>query len=123
MISRFFQAVESVLAMKEKFLRAFASDTTDIQETKLLERIKDLKLKTILPTKMRFLLNVHANSNQLGEMVQEIFICVGELVEAKVDVIESVGKFVERKIEYLSGLTGPGLSIQTIIELVRLRTI
>ena len=80
-------------------------------------------MKTILPTKMRFLLNVHANSNQLGAIVQEIFICVGELVEAKVDVIESVGKFVERKIEYLSGLTGPGLSIQTIIEAVRSGTL
>jgi len=123
MISRFFQAVESVLAMKEQFLRAFATDTTDIQETKLLERIKDLKLNTILPAKMRFLLNVHANSDLLGHMVQEIFQCVGELVEAKVDVIESVGKFVESKIEYLSGLTGPGLSIQTIIEAVRTGTL
>ena len=44
-------------------------------------------------------------------------------MEAKVDVIESVGKFVERKIEYLSGLTGPGLSIQTIIEAVRTGTL
>ena len=94
-------------------------DTTDIRETKLLEKIQELKLKTILPAKMRFLLNVHANSDQLGEMVQHIFQCVGELIEAKVDVIETVGKFVEKKIEFLSGLTGPRFSIQTIIEAVR----
>ena len=123
MISRFFQAVESVLAMKDKFLRSFSSDPADIQETRLLERIKDLKLKVILPTKMRFLLNVHGNSDELGEMVEEIFTCVGELVDAKVDVIESVGEFVEQKIEYLSGLTGPGLSITTLLEAVRTGTL
>ena len=123
MISRFFKAVESVLAMKDQFLRSFSSDPADIQETRLLERIKDLKLKVILPAKMRFLLNVHANSDQLGEMVEEIFACVGELVDAKVDVIESVGEFVEQKIEYLSGLTGPGLSITTLLEAVRTGTL
>ena len=43
MITRFFHAVESVLTMKDQFLRSFSSDWTDIQETRLLGRIKDLK--------------------------------------------------------------------------------
>ena len=31
LISRFFQAVESVLAMKDSFLRAFTASSTDMQ--------------------------------------------------------------------------------------------
>ena len=59
MISRFFQAVESVLAMKEEFARAFSSGQGG--DTRLFEKIHDLKFNNLLPTKGR----VHMINNLL----------------------------------------------------------
>ena len=69
-----------------------------LQEARLLERLQQLKLHTVLPAKLRLLLAVHGSSEQLGAMLEEIFQCVGELVAAKVEVIEQVGEFVETKV-------------------------
>ena len=118
-LTKFFQAVESVLGMRDQFLRIFSFDSSALQETRLLERIQELKLNQILPAKMRFLMNVHANSDKLGRMLEQIFSCVGQIVEAKVEVIESVGKFFENKINFLEGLSGPGTNAQEIVEAVQ----
>ena len=64
-------------------------------------------------------MNVHANSDKLGRMLEQIFSCVGQIVEAKVEVIESVGKFFENKINFLEGLSGPGTNAQEIVEAVQ----
>ena len=117
-LTKFFQAVESVLGMREQFLRIFSFDSTAIQETRLLERIQELKINKILPTKIRFLVNVHANSDKLGALLEQMFSCIGQIVDAKVDVIESVGKFFENKIKFLSGLNGGGRNPQEIVEAV-----
>ena len=119
MISRFFQAVESLLAMREEFLRAFSLDSGESQETRLFEKIQDLKFNKLLPAKMRFLLNVQENSDELGSIVQLMFNCVGEIVNAKIEVIESVGRFFENKIEFISGLSGPAMTPQMILEAVQ----
>jgi hypothetical protein len=104
LITRFFEAVEAVFSLKREFTRAFSGESMGRQEVGLLERIRDLKLK-LLPGKIRLLLNIHAHSNELGDMVSEIFRCVGELLEAKQDLIASVGVFVEQKVmTYWSGL-------------------
>ena len=117
-LTKFFQAVESVLGMREQFLRIFSFDSTAIQETRLLERIQELKINKILPTKIRFLVNVHTNSDKLGALLEQMFSCIGQIVDAKVDVIESVGKFFENKIKFLSGLNGGGRNPQEIVEAV-----
>ena len=95
MLTKFFQGVEQVLGMRDQFLRIFSFDSTAIQETRVLERIQELKLNEILPTKIKFLMNVHSNSDKLGKLVEEMFSCVGQIVESKVEVIESVGKFLQ----------------------------
>jgi len=118
-ITRFFEGIESVLSMKEQFLRSFILDSTDIREANLLDRIKDLKLNTILPTKMRILLNLHARSDRIGGIVREIFQCVKELVDAKRDLISAIGHFVEDSIELISGLAGPLLTVPTLVTAVR----
>ena len=105
--------------MRDQFLRIFSFDSTAIQETRVLERIQELKLNQILPTKIKFLMNVHANSDKLGKLVEEMFSCVGQIVESKVEVIESVGKFFENKINFLSGLSGPNTNPQEIVEAVQ----
>ena len=69
MISRFFQAVESLLAMREEFLRAFLPEAAVSQGIGLFEKIQDLKFNKLLPAKMRFLLNVEDNSEELGQLV------------------------------------------------------
>ena len=91
----------------------------NVEQARLLERIQELKLNTILPRKLKLLLRIHANSEELGGMVQDIFLCVGDLVEAKRSLIEAVGKFFDRKVEFLNGLTGPSISVVNIIEAVR----
>ena len=65
----------------------------------MLERIQELKFNTILPRKMRLLLNVHAHSEELRDMINEIFICVGGLLEAKRDLIQAVGIFVDSQVD------------------------
>jgi hypothetical protein len=65
------------------------------------------------------LLKVHASSDELAEMIQEIFQCVSDLGDAKIALIESFGQFVDRKVEFLSGLTGPSISVGSIAEGVR----
>ena len=119
MLTRFFQAVESVLGLRDEFLRTFSFDSTALQEAKLLERIQELKLERILPTKIRFLMNVHTNSDKLGRMLEQIFSCVGQIVEAKIKVIESVGRFFENKIDFLSGFSGPSTRPEVIVEAVQ----
>ena len=123
LVSRFFEGVEAVVALKGEFLRAFSGDPTQSQEVNLLERIQQLQLQTILPRKIRLLLNIHANSDKLGAMVGEIFNCVAELLTAKQDLIKAVGTFVDTQVSFLSGLTGPALTIPTIIEAVRSGTL
>ena len=119
MISRFFQAVESLLAMREEFLRAFSPEAAVSQGIGLFEKIQDLKFNKLLPAKMRFLLNVQDNSDELGQLVEEMFTCVQEIVKAKIEVIESVGRFFENKIDFISGFSGPGLTPQMIVEAVQ----
>ena len=75
------------------------------REVHLLERIQELKFNTILPRKMRLLLNVHAHSEVLRDMINEIFICVGGLLEAKRDLIQAVGIFVDSQVPELKRLT------------------
>ena len=58
-----------------------------LQETRLLERIQELKINKILPTKIRFLVNVHANSDKLGALLEQMFACIGQIVEAKVMIM------------------------------------
>jgi len=118
LITRFFEAVESVFALKRDFARAFSGERSGRREVHLLERIQELKFNTILPRKMRLLLNVHAHSEELRDMINEIFICVGGLLEAKRDVIQAVGIFVDSQVEFLSGLTGPSLTVPALIEAV-----
>ena len=98
LITRFFEAVESVFALKRDFARAFSGERSGRREVHLLERIQELKFNTILPRKMRLLLNVHAHSEELRDMINEIFICVGGLLEAKRDVIQAVGIFVDSQV-------------------------
>ena len=119
MLTRFFQAVESVLSLRDEFLRTFSFDSNDIQEAHLLERIQKLKLDRILPNKIRFLMNVHTNSDKLGRLLEQMFDCVRQIVEAKIQVIESVGKFFENKIEFLSGFSGGGTRPEVIVEAVQ----
>ena len=119
MISRFFQAVESLLAMREEFLRAFSPEAAVSQGIGLFEKIQDLKFNKLLPAKMRFLLNVQDNSDELGQLVEQMFACVQEIVKAKIEVIESVGRFFENKIDFISGFSGPGLTPQMILEAVQ----
>ena len=119
MISRFFQAVESVLAMREEFLRAFSLESGESQEFRLFEKIQDLKFNKVLPAKMRLLLNVQENSDELGSLVEQMFNCVREIVAAKIDVIESVGRFFENKIDFISGLSGPSMTPQMILEAIQ----
>ena len=119
MISRFFQAVESLLAMREEFLRAFSPEAAVSQGIGLFEKIQDLKFNKLLPAKMRFLLNVQDNSDELGQLVEQMFACVQEIVKAKIEVIESVGRFFENKIDFISGFSGPGLTPQMIVEAVQ----
>ena len=119
MISRFFQAVESLLAMREEFGRAFSPESAVSQGIGLFEKIQDLKFNKLLPAKMRFLLNVQDNSDELGQMVELMFACVQEIVQAKIEVIESVGRFFENKIDFISGFSGPGMTPQMILEAVQ----
>ena len=100
LITRFFEAVESVFALKRDFARAFSGERSGRREVNLLERIQELKFNTILPRKMRLLLNVHAHSEELRDMINEIFICVGGLLEAKRDVIQAVGIFVDSQVPH-----------------------
>ena len=99
LITRFFEAVESVFALKRDFARAFSGERSGRREVHLLERIQELKFNTILPRKMRLLLNVHAHSEELRDMINEIFICVGGLLEAKRDLIQAVGIFVDSQVD------------------------
>ena len=73
----------------------------DKKEANLLEGIIELKLKTILPRKLRLLVNIYAHSEELRAMIGEIFRCVGELLIAKRDLIAAVGSFVEQKVSLL----------------------
>ena len=98
LMTRFFEAVESVFALKRDFVRAFSGERSGRREVHLLERIQDLKFNTILPRKMRLLLNVHAHSEELRDMINEIFICVGGLLEAKRELIQAVGIFVDSQV-------------------------
>ena len=100
LITRFFEAVESVFALKRDFARAFSGERSGRREVHLLERIQELKFNTILPRKMRLLLNVHAHSEELRDMINEIFICVGGLLEAKRDLIQAVGIFVDSQVPF-----------------------
>ena len=59
-ITSFFDAVGSVLAMKGQFLRAFSDNSSGGMEARLLERIHGLKLNQVLPKKLKLLLRVHA---------------------------------------------------------------
>ena len=68
MLTKFFQGVEQVLGMRDQFLRIFSFDSTAIQETRVLERIQELKLNQILPTKIKFLMNVHLFALYLGNI-------------------------------------------------------
>jgi len=119
MLSKFFQAVESLLGMRDQFFSTFSFDSKGLHETNILERIQKLNINNILPVKIRFLMNVHANSDELGRMVEKMFFCITQIVEAKVEVIESVGKFFENKVDFLSGLSGPSTNPQAIVEAVQ----
>ena len=139
LITSFFEAVEAVFVLKSDFVRAFNGQSMDKKEANLLEKIIELKLKTILPRKLRLLVNIYAHSEELRAMIGEIFRCVGELLIAKRDLIASVGTFVEQKVtfwasksqfnsylfqvEFLSGLTGPAMDIRTLVEAVRSGTL
>ena len=136
LITSFFEAVEAVFVLKSDFVRAFNGQSMDKKEANLLERIIELKLKTILPRKLRLLVNIYAHSEELRAMIGEIFRCVGELLIAKRDLIASVGSFVEQKVsllvisgiiliqvEFLSGLTGPAMDIRTLVEAVKSGTL
>ena len=68
---------------------------------------------------MRFLLNVQENSDELGLLVEEMFSCVKQIVNAKIEVIESVGRFFDNKIDFISGLSGPSLTPQMIVQAVQ----
>ena len=98
LITSFFEAVEAVFVLKSDFVRAFNGQSMDKKEANLLERIIELKLKTILPRKLRLLVNIYAHSEELRAMIGEIFRCVGELLIAKRDLIAAVGSFVEQKV-------------------------
>lgn len=98
LITRFFESVEAVFALQGDFVRAFSGGTMENKEVNILERIIDLKLKTILPKKLRLLINIYSHSEHLREMIGEIFQCVTELIVAKRDLIASVGHFVEQKV-------------------------
>ena len=101
LITSFFEAVEAVFVLKSDFVRAFNGQSMDKKEANLLEKIIELKLKTILPRKLRLLVNIYAHSEELRAMIGEIFRCVGELLIAKRDLIASVGSFVEQKVSLL----------------------
>merc|ERR1719431_1175008 len=119
LVTRFFESIESVFALKSDFVRVFSGGAMERQEVGLLERIQHLKLNTILPTKMRVLLNIHAHSEELRDMVNEIFGRVGELLKEKKELIKSVGSFVDSQVEFLSGLTGPAITLPALVEAVQ----
>jgi len=118
-INNFFDAISDVLAFKGQFLRSFSADTSEGREAGLLKRIARLKIKKVLPTAVQALIRIHASSEEIGDIIKQIIHCVDGLAKAKTALIESVGHFVDRQVEFLRGVGGPSLDIRTIVEGVR----
>lgn len=58
-----------------------------------------LSINDILPAKLRILLGIHANSRLLGDLALELFVCIGELIEAKRSLIDALSDFARKQIE------------------------